>query len=223
MVTGMFLAAAWGLNPISEGGFALWPRGVSPTDFRAEEGFIILSGSGVEIPGAVSLRATPTLELGAGLQTYWGGNRAHIPYLPLGVKYQTDRATALNLDFWVPTQNGNGGLRLGALTRLQHGGRLSSVLSGQIGFFDAFTGGGGAALGTAWTPSLRLLRGVSLQCGLVASSDTRAFNDHFAFDLQPGAFVDLGRGSSLLSQITLGLAGPHREDVRAELALSEGF
>jgi hypothetical protein len=223
----LFLAQAWGLNPITDEEFALWPRSVSRSDLNVEGGMIFRSrdnGNAVEIPLAVSFKASRSLELGAGLKTDWGDGSDAVPFIPLGLKYQANAATTLNLDFLIGTHGDDDGLRLGVLSRVQHTSRLSSQLSGQIGFFNAYTGDGkSVALEGAWLPSLRLLRDISVESGFVASSQTADFNDHFAFDWQPGLFVDLGRDGGVLTQVTLGLAGDAREDIRVKVALSQGF
>jgi hypothetical protein len=79
------------------------------------------------------------------------------------------------------------------------------------------------AFEAAWIPALHFGRGLSVECGLVASSQFSDFNDYFALDLQPALSVGLGNDGAVLSQVTVGLAGERREDLRVKIALARGF
>jgi hypothetical protein len=227
VLSGLFLGLltpVWGLNPIHEGGFALWHRSMTRADWRAEGGAAFASGQdAVAIPLALSVRLADNVELGAGLKTVWGDVGDPIPYAPLGVKISTGNSLTVNVDFLVATSGGDHGLRAGLLKRIGHGRRLSSRISGQIGFLDAFVNDAPMAFEAAWIPALHFGRGLSVECGLVASSQFSDFNDYFALDLQPALSVGLGNDGAVLSQVTVGLAGERREDLRVKIALARGF
>ena len=227
LMTGVLMVipgVLWALNPIHEAGYALWNRGVPQADFRVEGGVLFKSGNdNVEIPLGMSLPVTHSLELGLGLKTVWGSGANHVPYVPFGLKYQLHGATVLNLDFLLATGNSSHGLRLGLTSRTGRR-RFSSRLFGNLGFMDGLVDRSALlALEGGWTPALRLGRSLLLESGFVASSQTKAFDDHFALDWQPGILIPYSHDGGILTRITVGLAGNHREDLAIKVAMAQGF
>ena len=79
------------------------------------------------------------------------------------------------------------------------------------------------ALEGGWTPALRLGRSLLLESGFVASSQTKAFDNHFALDWQPGIMVPLWRDGGILTRVTVGLAGNQKESLAVKVALARGY
>ena len=87
-----------------------------------------------------------------------------------------------------------------------------------MGFMDALVRDDALmALEAAWYPTLSVARPMSLEMGLIASSQTSHFNDYFAFDLKPALQVHMGRERMVETAVYLGLAGEHREDLRVQV------
>lgn len=224
----LWLAPAWGLNPVHDASYSLVPRGKHAStavfsvngvvDSRADDSW--------RLPFSLSLEAGSKGELGAGLKTQWGGNAgSHIPYMVFGGKYQLSGATTLQGDILLGVDEGSGkGFSLALHQRVGHARRLFSRLTGRFGFMEALVRDDALmAMEGAWYPTFSLFRPLSLECGLIASSQTRNFDDWFALDLKPALQVHIGRDRMVESAVYLGLAGPQREDLRVQVAIIYGF
>jgi hypothetical protein len=198
------------LNPVHDASYSLVPRGkhastavasvAGAVDSRADDRWAV--------PLSLSLEAGRRAELGAGLKTQWGSAAGdHVPYLVFGAKYLLTGATTLHGDLLLGAVRGAGkGFFLGLHHREGHGSRLFS-----------------RSLEAAWYPTLAIVRPLSLEMGLVASSQTTSFNDYFALDLKPALQVHIGRESVVESAVYVGLAGERREDLRAQVTVIYGF
>lgn len=216
------------LNPIHEASYNLVPRG----KFAASGHFAIagILDSRVDdfwkVPFSLALEAGPKVELGVGIKTQWGGaSDDHVPYLVFGAKYRVAGPTTLQGDLLLGANAGAGkGFSFGLHHREGHGRRLFSRFTGRLGFMDALVRQDALlALETAWYPTLQIVRPLSLELGLIASSQTTDFNDHFALDLKPALQVHMGRESMVESAVTLGLAGERREDLRVQVTVIYAF
>ncbi|HKP97030.1 MAG TPA: hypothetical protein VJ385_14865 [Fibrobacteria bacterium] len=221
------LHSAFAFNPIHESSYNLEPRGV----FRAGA---TLSAAGVidsrstdafSVPVSVALKPTREVELGAGLKTVWGGGDDHVPHLVFGVKFLTRRQTTFQADLLVPaTASAGKGFSLASHHRFDHGGILSSRLAARLGFMEALVEDDALmAFETAFYPTLSLGRGLSLELGLIGSSQTREFEGNLAVDVQPGLIVAFARESTLQASVALGLAGDRKEEMTAKLLVNHGF
>ena len=79
------------------------------------------------------------------------------------------------------------------------------------------------ALEAGWYPTLSIVRPLSLECGLIASSQTTDFNDYFALDLKPSLLVHIGKESAVETGLYLGLAGERRERMRVQVSVIKAF
>jgi hypothetical protein len=223
-----FAGPVLALNPIHESSYNLAPRG----KFSASGWFGIagILESRVDdfwkIPLSLALEAGPKVELGAGIKTQWGGaSDDHVPYLVFGAKYMLTGATTLQGDLLLGANVTAGkGFSFGLHHREGHGRRLFSRFTGRVGFMEALVEQDALlALETAWYPTLHIVRPLSLEMGLIASSQTSDFNDHFALDLKPALQVHMGRESMVESAVTVGLAGERREDLRVQVTVIYAF
>jgi hypothetical protein len=166
------------------------------------------------------------VELGAGLKTRWGsGADDHIPYMVFGGKYLLDGATTLMGDLLLGVDVSSGkGFTLGVHHKQGHGSRFFSRFTGRLGFMEALVERDALmALEAGWYPTLAIVRPLSLECGLIASSQTTDFNDFFALDLKPSLQVHIGKESVVETGLYLGLAGEHREDLRVQVSVIKAF
>lgn len=219
---------ALALNPIHESSYNLVPRGKS-----ASSGWFSIAGildSRVDdfwkVPFSLALEAGPRVELGAGIKTQWGGaSDDHVPYLVFGGRYMLTGATTLQGDLLLGANVTAGkGFSLGLHHKEGHGRRLFSRFTGRLGFMEALVEQDALlALETAWYPTLQIVRPLSVEMGLIASSQTTDFNDHFALDLKPALQVHMGRESMVESAVTVGLAGERREDLRVQVTVIYSF
>lgn len=219
---------AWALNPIHEASYSLVPRGklASPMAFSVAGVVDARADDLWKIPVSLSLEPVPRTELGAGLKTQWGsGAGDHIPYLVLGGKYLLAASTTLQGDVLLGIERGAGkGFSLGLHHRQGHGPRLYSRLTGRLGFMEVLVRDDALmAMEAAWYPTLVVARPLSLEMGLVASSQTENFNEYFAFDLKPALQAHLGRDRMVETAVYLGLAGERREDLRVQVTVLYGF
>lgn len=221
-------APAFGLNPIHEASYNLVPRGKF-----AASGFFSIAGildSRVDnfwmIPFSLALEASPKVELGAGIKTQWGAaSDDHVPYLVFGGKYMLTGATTLQGDLLLGANINRGkGFTIGLHHKEGHGRRLYSRITGRLGFMEALVEQDALlALETAWYPTWQVVRPLSIECGVIASSQTTDFNDHFALDLKPALQVHMGRESMVESAVTMGLAGERREELRVQVTVIYAF
>jgi len=216
------------LNPIHDASYNLVPRGkfASRAVFSVAGAVDSRADGAWSLPFSLSLEPVPRAELGAGLKTYWGnGDGSHIPYLVLGGKYLLSGATTLQGDVLLGVDRGSGkGFSLGLHHRAGHGGRLFSRFTGRLGFMEALVRDDALmAMEAAWYPTLSIARPMSLEMGLVASSQTEGFDRRFALDLKPALQVHIGRDRTVESAVYLGLAGDNREDLRAQVTVLYGF
>lgn len=222
------LSSAWALNPIHDASYSLVPRGkYAASTVLSIDGVIDSRRDGLWLmPFSLSLEAGSRIELGAGLKTAWGDNADdHIPYMVFGGKYLLSGSTTLQADILLGVDESSGkGFSLAVHHKEGHSSRLFSRLTGRFGFMEALVRDD-ALMGmeAAWYPTLSIVRPLSLECGLIASSQTKNFNDWFALDIKPALQVHLGRESMVEAAVYLGLAGEQREDMRAQVAVIYTF
>ena len=221
------LSAAAAFNPIHEASYNLEPRGNFPSGATLQVAGIIDSrNTGVwQVPASLALRITPRMELGLGLKTIWGGGDDHVPHLVFGVKWLSPGQTSYQADMLVPANSGYGkGFSLASHHRFGHGGMLSSRLAVRLGFMEALvTDDALMAFETGFYPALNVGSGLSLECGLIGSSQTKDFEPHFALDLQPAINVGFARASTLEAAVAIGLAGDRKEEMKVKLVVIHGF
>lgn len=220
------LGRASALNPIHESSYDLLPRGNFSSTATLEVAGIFASGDhAAGVPVSLAFRATPKLELGAGLKTFWGDVDDHIPYAVFGAKYLVPGQTSLQADLLVGMNSGAGnGLSLAAHHRFGYSPRFFSRLVGRLGFMDALVNDNALmAMELGFYPTLNLMRPLSLELGLITSSQTTDFDGNFALDFQPALQIHIGRESTVETAVALGLAGNHKEDLRVKVALLYGF
>lgn len=222
------LAPTRGFNPIHEASYSLIPRGK-----YAASGVFSIAGvvdsrqdDLMRVPFSLSLEAGSRVELGAGLKTQWGGavdNR--IPYLVFGAKYLLDGATTLQGDILLGANTSTGkGFSFGIHSKAGHARRLYSRLTGRLGFMEALVEDDALmAMEAAWYPTLAIVRPLSVELGLVASSQTTGFDERFALDFQPALQVHIGGESVVRTAVALGLAGDRREDLSVQVTVAYGF
>ena len=226
IVAGMVPAAA--LNPIHEASYNLLPRGKFASSGVVSIAGILDSRSDdlFQIPFSLSLEASPRVELGGGIKTQWGdASDDHVPYLVFGAKYMLDGATTLQGDLLLGANISAGkGFSIGVHHRQGHAQRLYSRFTGRLGFMEALVQEDALlAMEGAWYPTFVIVRPLSLEFGLIASSQTTRFNDYFALDFQPALQVHIGRESLVETAVAIGLAGEQREDLRVKVAVVYGF
>jgi hypothetical protein len=215
-------------NPIHDASYDLEPATVRPQRLH-------LSGAAIiddrntdvwQIPVSLAFRASPSVELGAGIRTAWGsGTNDHVPFLVFGGKWQSRSRTSYQADLLVPAHDDRDfGLSLAAVSRFHHFDALDSRLALRLGFLDALVYDRAlAAFEVGWYPVLMPNRSLSFELGLIGSSQTRDFEGHLAMDIQPALIVAFGRHSRLLAGAALGLAGDAKERLRAKAQIDHGF
>lgn len=222
------LSPLWALNPIHTATYNLVPRGKYASSAVLSVGGVVDSRRDdiFQVPFSFALEAGSRAELGAGLKTQWGsGADDHIPYMVFGAKYLLTGATTLQGDLLLGVNVASGkGFSMGVHHKEGHGSLLFSRFTGRLGFMEALVEEDALmALEAGWYPTLSIVRPLSLECGLVASSQTTNFNDYFALDLKPALQVHIGRESVVETGIYLGLAGERREDMRVQVAVIKTF
>lgn len=222
-----FMPFAHGFNSIHQASYDLEPRGMSRTQTLLSIAGIIDSRSTDvwEIPASLVLKPARAVELGAGIQTLWGEVGNHVPYLVFGVKFLTRSRTTFQADMLVPAAIHSGkGFSLASHHRFSHGGPFSSRLTARVGFMEALVEEDALmAFEAGWYPAVSLGRGLSLELGLIGSSQTEGFERNLAMDLQPGLAASFARASTLRASVALGLAGDRKEEMQAKVQVNHGF
>lgn len=220
-------APASALNPIHFASYNLVPRGKYASYVFQIAGVLDSRRDGIfEAPFSLSLEAGPKVELGGGLQTRWGENSDdHIPYLVFGGKYMLTGATTLQGDLLLGVNINSGkGFSIGVHHKEGHGERLHSRFTGRLGFMEALVEDDALlAVEAAWYPTLRIVRPLSLEFGLIASSQTTDFDRRFALDMKPALQVHIGRESMVETSVYLGLAGNRKEEQRVQVTVIYAF
>lgn len=226
LYAGLACGGVYAFNPIHDASYNLEPRGNYSRPTLLVAGIIDSRNTGAfQIPLSFALDVAPRLELGAGIKTAWGDGDEHVPYLVFGMKWLTPGQTAIQADFLVPANSGSGqGLSQATHHRFGHGSNLSSRLAVRLGFLDALvTDDALLAFETGFYPTFSVGNGLSLEAGLIGSSQSNDFEPHFALDLQPALNVGFARASSLQAAVALGLAGDRKEEMRVKMMLTHGF
>jgi hypothetical protein len=217
LVLAGFSVSVFALNPIHTSTYSAFPTGLSQGKPSLHAAAIVPNGGGaLYLPLALSLALSRDIEIGGGVQTQWGNGGDAVSSLLLGVQAGLRGGNTVGLHLLVGASGGKAnGL---TLNYHHHGGfsrRLTTETEARMGFLDALAYGDALFAMEAQYALRALVTGpVSLQMGGILSSQTDAFNDHFALDLEPGVHVATGRKSALEGLVTLGLAGPHRESFR---------
>lgn len=214
-------------NPVHESSYNLEPRGMFAAGTTLSAAGIIDSrNTGVFlIPVSAAVAVAKQVELGTGVKTDWGDVDDHVPYLVFGAKFLTPGQTTFQADFLVPAAAHAGkGLSLASHHRFFYGGPLSGRFAARVGFMEALVHDDALlAFETAFYPTLSFGSGLSLELGLIASSQTKYFEDNLALDLQPGLLIGGGRGTSVEACVALGMAGDHKEEMRVKVLVNHGF
>jgi len=230
-VTWLILAAGFriasALNPIHESSYNLIPSGnfESPTTLSVGAYVRSQNTSVYAIPVSLALQAAPRVELGARLQLEAGDVKDHLPYMVFGVKWLTLRHTSVQADLLVGTDFDAGkGFAISTHHRFTYTSWLSSRLSARLGFMDALVAEDGLmAFEAGFYPTVTVARALSLELGMIGSSQTTGFERYLAMDLQPGLRVNFARDSMLEAMVALGLAGDRKEELRAKAVVVHGF
>ncbi len=221
------LNIAFAFNPIHESSYNLEPRGNFNSGATLSVGAIVASQSTSvwQVPASVALRITPRTELGLGLKTQWGGGSDHVPYLVFGMKWLSASQTSFQADLLVPANSDAGkGFSLASHHRFSYGDMLSSRLAMRVGFMEALVNDDALlAFETGFYPTLSLGNAISLEAGLIGSSQTKDFERNLAMDFQPAVNVGFARASTLQALVAIGLAGNRKEEMRVKLVLNHGF
>ncbi|MDB5049988.1 MAG: hypothetical protein JWO30_3059 [Fibrobacteres bacterium] len=221
------LQSVFAFNPIHESSYNLEPRGMFPSGVNLSVAGIIDSRSTDvwAVPVSIAVKASRQVELGAGLKTDWGEVDDHIPYLVFGVKFLTRSQTTFQADLLVPAHVSNGkGFSLASHHRFGYGSIFSTRFAARVGFMEALVDDDALlAFETAFYPTLALGRSLSLELGLIGSSQTKDFEGHLAMDLQPGLSVAFARASNLQVSVAVGLAGDRKEEMKTKVLLNHGF
>jgi len=221
-------SAVGAFNPVHDASYDLEPAGVRPQQLHLS-GAAIIDARNTDvwgIPVSLAFRASPSVELGAGIRTAWGsGTDDHVPFLVFGGKWQSRSRTSYQADLLVPAHGDRDlGLSLAAVSRFHHFEALDSKLALRLGFLEALTDDHAlAAFEAGWYPILMPGRPLSFELGLIGSSQTRDFEGHLAMDIQPALIVAFGRHSRLMAGAALGLAGEYKERLRAKVQIDHGF
>lgn len=227
LCAGLFCGGVpYAFNPIHDASYNLEPRGIFSNPTLMVAGIIDSRNTGAfQIPLSFALQVTPRMELGAGIKTAWGDGGDHVPYLVFGMKWLSPGQTGYQVDFLVPANSGYGkGLSLASHHRFGHGNNLSSRLAVRLGFMEALVSNDALlAFETGFYPTFSLGNGLSLEAGLIGSSQNQDFEPNFALDLQPALNVGFARASSLQAAVALGLAGDHKEEMRVKMMVVHGF
>ncbi len=226
LTAGLGVASAF--NTIHQSSYNLEPRGNYQVGTTLSIAGIIDSRATDlwEIPASIALRASPNVEFGGGLQTAWGGAADdHVPYLVFGVKWLAKTQTSFQADLLVPANVDHGkGFSLSTHHRFHHASILDSRLALRAGFMEALVENDALmAFETGWYPTLMPGGPLALELGLIGSSQTKDFEGNLAMDIQPAIIVNFRRNSSLEAAAALGLAGDHKEEMRAKVLLNHGF
>jgi hypothetical protein len=220
-------AAVAAFNPIHHASYDLEPAGVRPQQVNLSGAAIVDSRNTDvwHVPVSLAFRASPSFELGAGIRTAWGGTDDHVSSLVFGGKWQARSRTSYQADLLVPAHgNGELGLSLAALSRFHHFDILDSRLAVRVGFFDPLVAEHAlAAFEAGWYPVLLPSGPLSFEVGMIASSQTRHFENHLAMDVQPALIVGFGRHSRLMAAAAWGLAGDAKEQLRVKAQIDHGF
>jgi hypothetical protein len=142
-----------------------------------------------------------------------------------GVKFLPRGQTTFQADLLVPANIKNDkGFSLATHHRFYYGGIFSSRLAARIGFMEALVRDNALmAFEGAFYPTLAVGRSLSLEVGLIGSSQTRYFERNLAMDVQPGLIVSFARAATLQACVALGLAGDRKEEMKAKVLLNHGF
>jgi hypothetical protein len=214
-------------NTIHQSSYNLEPRGNFPNGTTLSIAGVIDSRATDiwEVPASIALRASPQVELGAGLQTVWGGVDDHVPYMVFGVKWLTRTQTSFQADLLVPANVDHGkGFSLASHHRFHHFRILDSRLALRAGFMEALVDNDALmAFEGGWYPTLMPGGPLSLELGLIGSSQTKRFEENLSMDVQPALIVNFRRASALEAAVAMGLAGDHKEEMRVKVLLTHGF
>jgi hypothetical protein len=218
---------AWAFNAIHQASYDLEPHGnhaygthlsiAGIIDSRATDYWMV--------PASIALRASPQVEFGAGIQTRWGSAQDHVPYLVFGVKWLTRTKTSVQADLLVPANVDNGkGFSIATFHKYRHFPSVGSHLAVRMGFMEALVDDDAVlAFETGWYPTLFPGQALSLELGLIGSSQTKRFEEHLAMDMQPSVLVNFRKASSLQASAAMGLAGDRKEELRVKCQLNHGF
>ncbi len=215
------------LNPIHESSYSVLPRGKYSSPFTLQTGtyFFAESSPSFDVPLTVTLSGSDKLEIGVGLKTRWVDVEDNVPFMVFGAKLALDRSTSVHIDMLLHTNDrAQRGLTLGLHQLFASGGQFYSRLTGKVGMLDALVRDDALmAMEAAWYPTLRLMSPLSVELGVIASSQTFEFENNLAIDLQPGLIVHIGGESVVETMVTLGLAGDFKEDLRVKMGIVKGF
>jgi|GEM_PF-1996847 len=219
--------AAFAFNAIHESSYDMRPS----ANFRSGT---VVSGAGIfdsrhtgtfGLPLSIALKASSRIELGGGLKTAWGDIDEHISYLVFGAKWAALNGTTFQGDLLIGAEASRGnGFSLSSLHRFSYSSRFYSHLSVRAGFLEALVENDALmAFEGGFYPTLALARPLSLQLGLIGSSQTEDFEGHLAIDLQPALQVRFGRESMVETAIAFGLAGDRQEEMRVKVSIIHGI
>ncbi len=221
------LKLGFALNPIHESSYNLVPATNYNAATTLSTGLYIRSQqtSVFDVPLGLALQVGPRVEVGARVQTRWGDVNSHAPYMVFGVKWLTVRHTSVQADLLVGTQLETGkGFSIGTFYQFDYNSVFFSRLSSRVGFMEALTDEDALmAMEIEFSPGIIIHRFLSLECGLIASSQTTGFERYLAIDAQPSIRIGFLHNSFLETALALGLAGDHKEEMRVKITLIHGI
>jgi hypothetical protein len=219
--------SAFAFNPIHESSYDVRPNANfrSGTVIQAAGIFDSRHTEAFGLPLSLALKASSRIELGGGLKTAWGDIDEHISYLVFGAKWAALPSTTFQADLLVGAEASRGkGFSLASLHRFSYSSRFYSHLTVRAGFMEALVQNDAfMAFEGGFYPALVLARPLSLQMGLIGSSQTKDFEGHLAIDFQPALQVRFARESMVETAIAFGLAGDHKEEMRVKVAVIHGI
>jgi hypothetical protein len=216
---------AFALNPIHESTYSAYPQVLTRGKGAMHAAVIVPKGAdGLSLPIGAALSLAPNFELGAGLKAYLGDN-SDISHLAFGGQYGVSGRTTMGLHLLVDMNGGDShGLTAAFYRQGSLAPSIATGLSLRLGFLDALVSPDAlCAFEAGYALRILLAHGVSLGAGLVGSSQTSDFNDHFALDLEPEVRVGTGRNSAVATILTFGLAGERRESMRVKVGWIQAF
>jgi hypothetical protein len=221
------ISQLFSLNLIHDASYQLFPRIIGNKSGFVSVGALFnpSSDGNLAVPISGGLFFSPNIEIGAGLKTNWINTDNHIPHGVAGLRYKLKNRWILNGDILFPLSSGNEtGISLGVQKQSQYHKRFYTYLTGKLGFMQGLAMDDALmAFEVAYYPTLKIFSPIYLEMGIIASSQTKNFEDYLAIDIQPGVRVPVARGAILQATCTYGLAGKQKEDARFNLIMIRRF
>ncbi len=213
----------WSFNGIHDlSSYSLLPRGVYSGPYTFGVGTYFTPGqSQINIPMSFSFTPTRGLELGAGLKSRWVNTSSNFPWLIFGLKYKLTSHTLLTNVLLGTSSSTSNGLSVGLYRHQSMSSHFSYRYQAKLGFLKALTDDSWMAFELEFYPTLKIFNPVSLEFGIITSSQANEFEDHFALDFQPGILVGIGRQSQVVTTVAIGGVGSRQENFRVQMVIQK--